>query len=311
VTDGESTTPRIRVLIAGCGYVGTKLGTLLAATGAEVWGLRRNPAGLPPSIRPIAADLLDPRLAGRLPEVDRVVYATAADSSDQEGYRAAYLDGVHNLLGALEAQARGMKRFLFLSSTAVYGEAKGGWVDEGTPPSPEGFRGEILLDGENAVFTALSGDVTSGVVLRLGGIYGPTRTRLIERVRSGQARCQEGVVEWSNRIHRDDAAGAAQHLLLHPDPAPLYIGVDDEPSPICDVYRYVARRMGVPDPGSPRHAGAIQDSTQASTPEAPPTESGKRCSNRRLRDSGYTFWVPTYREGYAAMLEAEGRSPQG
>jgi len=301
-----------RVLLAGCGYVGTRLGTRLAERGDVVWGLRRTPAGLPSSIRPIAADLLDSRLAEELPEVDQVVYAAAADSSSPEGYRGAYLDGVQNLLNSLEEKGVRIKRFVFLSSTAVYGEAGGEWVDEDTPPSPEGFRGEILLRGEEAAHEAIRrfgpGEARA-VVLRLGGIYGPTRTRLLNRVRTGEARCREGVAEWSNRIHRDDAAGAALHLLDHPAPATIYIGVDNEPVPICEVYRYVARQMGVPEPGlrpDRNDAGGEGNSSPAGGSDSQAIETGKRCSNLRLRESGYSFLVPTFREGYSAMISQGG-----
>jgi nucleoside-diphosphate-sugar epimerase len=299
----------LRVLIAGCGYVGTKLGTLLAERGDEVWGLRRTPTGLPPSIRPIAADLLNPRIGDKLPEVDQVVYAAAADSSTPDAYRAAYLDGVQNLLNSIEARGGRIKRFLFLSSTAVYGEARGAWVDEDTPPSPESFRGEILLKGEVAVHDSLrefGRDAVSATILRLGGIYGPTRTRLLERVRSREAKCREGVAEWSNRIHRDDAAGAALHLLHHPAPAPIYIGVDNEPVPICEVYRYVARLLGVPEP----EVLPPSRDTAESGPSTLSAMSGKRCSNARLRKSGYDFLVPTFREGYSAMISQDGRGDE-
>jgi nucleoside-diphosphate-sugar epimerase len=127
------------------------------------------------------------------------------------------------------------------------------------------------------------------VVVRLGGIYGPGRSRLIERVRAGEARCSRGAPVWSNRIHRDDAARALAHLLSLERTDAVYLGVDDEPSPICDVYRYVAGLLGVPAPLDGEDARA--------------SESNKRCSNALLRRAGYRFEFPTYREGYRALLE--------
>lgn len=281
----------MRVLIAGCGYVGSELGIRLAAEGHEVWGLRRNPAGLPESIRPVAADLLAPGLAGRLPDVDRVVYAAAANESTPEGYRAIYVEGVRALMGALvDRPSPAVRRFVYVSSTAVYGDSGGDWVDEDTPPAPENFRGTEVLEGER---TVLSGSIPS-TVLRLGGIYGPGRTRLIEMVRQGRATCPGNGPLWSNRIHRDDAARALRHLLSLPDPAPHYLGVDDQPTPLCDVYRGLARMLGAPEPQV--------------DPDRGRDRSNKRCSNRRLRDSGFTFEYPSFREGYRALLaeESEG-----
>lgn len=284
----RSAEPR-RVLIAGCGYVGTELGLRLAAAGDRAFGLRRRTEGLPTPIRPIAADLLDPGLADRLPPVDAVVHAASADGSTPEGYRAAYVESVRNLLDALMRGPHRPARVIFVSSTAVWGDREGGWVDEGTPPDPDSFRGELVLEGERLV---REGPIP-GVVLRLGGIYGPGRRRLIERVRAGEATCPEpgGAPLWSNRIHRDDAARAIAHILGLPEPEPLYAGVDEEPAPLCDVVRFLARRLGAPEPR------IASDRSRE--------RSNKRVSSRRLRASGYAFRYPSYREGYAAILAGE------
>ena len=274
----------MRLLIAGCGYVGSELGLRFGGPGHQVWGLRREPGSLPKPILPLAADLLDPKLSERLPPADHVVYAASADASDPDAYRAAYVDGVTNLLEALVEVGAPVERFIFVSSTAVYGDAAGGWVDEGTPPSPESFRGELVLEGERRV---LSGPFP-GVILRLGGIYGPGRTRLLERVRSGEARCPPGGSIWSNRIHRTDAAGILAHLLTREAPGEVYIGVDDEPASRCEVYRFLAELLDAPSP---------KEDTGATS-----SRSNKRCSNRRIRASGYHFSFPSFREGYRAMV---------
>jgi len=317
----ESSPDPHRVLIAGCGYVGTELGLLLSARGYETWGLRRDPSGIPAPIRPIAADLLDAKLGASLPLVDAVVYAASADSSEPGPYRAAYIGGVRNLMAALVNRGAPVRHFIFVSSTAVYGDAGGNWVDEETPTVPDGFRGEVVLRGERA---ALDGPFPA-TILRLGGIYGPGRRRLIEQVRSGKATCPDpasGIEDsWSNRIHRDDAAGILAHLLalrLEPGLEPglelrlelrlelslelgrhpgsgagtrhhsIYLGVDHEPARLCDVYTHVAGLLGVPAPAT--------SSTSARQ------RSNKRCSSLRIRESGYRFRFPTFREGYGAIL---------
>lgn len=275
----------MKVLIAGCGYVGEELGRQLAAEGHTVWGLRRSPHGLDPAIRPVRADLLDPQLARLLPPSDTVVFAASANESSEEGYRRIYVDGVRNVLSAL--RDRDVQRFLFVSSTAVYGDTGGETVDEATPANPENFRGATMLEGERAVL----GDGIPATILRLGGIYGPERTRLLERVREGRARCPWGAPVWSNRIHRDDAAGAILHLLSLRDPAPIYLGVDREPTPLCTVYRELARLLDAPEPGM-------------DAPEATRRRGNKRCSSRKLQESGYRFRFPTFREGYGGMIAA-------
>jgi len=110
-------------------------------------------------------------------------------------------------------------RLVLVSSTGVYGESKGGWVDEDTT-GPADATGHVLLEGERIAH----GFGGRGVVLRLGGIYGPGRDRTVRRVVSGEATCPEPGV-YGNRIHRDAAAGAARHLARLADPDPVYLVV--------------------------------------------------------------------------------------
>jgi nucleoside-diphosphate-sugar epimerase len=279
------------VLIAGCGYVGTALGTRLASEGHVVWGLRRCPAALPSSIRPFVADLTAPETLEALPPgLDVVFYTASADASDDEAYRAAYVEGLHNLLRALDRQRQVLRRVFFTSSTGVYAQSSGAWVDETSPTEPAEFSGIRVLEGERL----LLGGLFPATALRLGGIYGPGRTRLIDRVRQGLAVCQDGPPLHTNRIHRDDCAGALRHLMTLAEPAGLYLGVDHEPAEQCEVLRWLAAQLGV----SPPRLGPPLDST-------PRRQSNKRCSNAKLVASGYTFRYPTFRDGYMTLLDEE------
>jgi nucleoside-diphosphate-sugar epimerase len=274
-----------RVLIAGCGYVGSALAARLAAEGHEVYGMRRNPAALPPGVRPVAADLRDPATLDDLPTgVTAVFYTAAADGGSDDEYRAAYVDGPRNLLAALVARGERPRRVVFTSSTSVYGQAAGEWVDEDSPTEPEGFGGRRMLEGEALV----RGGPFPGVVLRLGGIYGPGRTSYIDRVRSGAAECPAETT-YTNRIHRDDCAGALRHLMLLHAPLPVYVGVDRAPADTCEVMRWLASTLGRPAP-----ARATSPATRR--------RSNKRGRSDRLVASGYEFIYPTYREGFAALL---------
>ena len=281
----------MRCLVAGCGYVGSALAARLVARGHEAFGLRRRPAGLPAGVVPVAADLADgPGLAARLPgDLDAVVYAAAADARDEAAYRRAYVEGLANLLAALRARSASA-RVLFTSSTAVYGQDDGSFVDECSPAQPVGWNGQTMLDAESR----LADSGRPFAILRLGGIYGPGRTRLIERVRAGAERLPSGPV-YTNHIHRDDAAGALEHLLALARLEPAYVGVDDEPADLRAVLLWLAERLDAPaPPASPAGAG-------------PAAATGKRCRNRRLRASGWVPRYPTFREGYGALLE-EGRA---
>ena len=273
------------VLIAGCGDVGTALALELGRDGHRAWGLRRDPSRLPAPIRPLAADLARPQTLAGLPgAIDLVCYAAAADGFAESAYRAVYADGVRHLLEALAG--RPVRRFVFVSSTGVYGQGGGEWVDEASPTEPAGFSGRYVLEGERAVLES----PFPGVVVRFGGIYGPGRTRLIEGVRRGDP-CVESPPRYTNRIHRDDCAGVLRHLFELADPQPVYLGVDCAPAPECEVRDWLAGLLGVPRP--PRVADD----------DASPQRGNKRCRNDRLLASGYRFRYPTYREGYGALLD--------
>ncbi len=276
------------VLVAGCGDLGTEVGLRLAAAGHRVVGLRRSPGVLPAAIEGLAGDLAGPLPA--LPgDIDLVVYAAAADTRSVEAYRAAHVTGPSNVLTALAAAEATPHRLVFVSSTAVYGATDGAWVDEDTPTAPTTATAEVLVEAERAV---LDGGVPEPVVLRLAGVYGPGRTRLIEQVRAGRATIPD-VPVYTNRIHRDDAARAVVHLLTGvAGPRPVYLGVDHDPADRGEVLRFLADELGVaPPPAGPAERGR---------------GGNKRCRHDRLVASGFAFTYPTYREGYRAILAGEG-----
>lgn len=277
------------VLIAGCGFVGTRLGVELAAEGATVWGLLPGPDHLPESIRPLRADLTRPEtLAGLPPGLDLVFFTAAPEKHDDESYRSVYVDGLRHLLGALVAQGQRPRRLLFTSSTAVYDQSDGGWVDEDSPCAPRHFAGRRLLEAEQIVLTA----PFPGVVVRLAGIYGPGRGQMVASVRNGTAACPDGPPVYTNRIHRDDCAGVLRHVAALPDPRPLYLAADHEPADNGTVLRWLADQLGLPPPPV-RPASELRAWERGSS---------KRCRNDRLIASGYRFRFPTFRDGYGAIL---------
>ena len=299
------------VLLAGCGDLGTEAGLRFAAAGHRVVGWRRSPEKLPAEIEGFAADLTRGDLPPVPADTTAVVVAVAADSPTEEAYRAAYVDGLARVLDAVTASGAPVRRVLFVSSTAVYGDAEGGWVDETTTPNPGGFSGRIILEAENLLSGRLRGSGISPVVLRLGGIYGPGRTRLIDQVRDGKAVLPAGS-KFTNRIHRDDAAAAIVLLCtMDAEPAPLYLGVDDEPAEMADVLTFLAGELGLPAPQPAPQPSEADAPGQAGTPGNPgagePSRGGnKRVSNALLRGTGLQLEFPSYREGYRALLAGVG-----
>lgn len=276
------------VLIAGCGDLGTEVGLRFAAAGLPVLGLRRRATLLPDPIRGLSRDLTRPFALPTVDPVRILVVASAPGGRDLDTYRRTYLDGLGNVLDALTAGGHRPDRVLLVSSTGVYGVDDGSWVDESTPAVPMRSTGRILLEAEQYLHER----IPHGVVLRLAGIYGPGRTRLIDQVEAGEAVVPEPDVH-TNRIHRDDAAAAIVHLLTgDDDPPSRLIGVDDEPALKGDVLRFLAAELGHPDPPS-----APVDRRRGGD---------KRCRNAALRATGFAFAHPDYRSGYRAVLAGRG-----
>ena len=292
-----------RILIAGCGYVGSALATQLAARGHHPLGLRRSPGAPPAGALLATVDLCDATamrrcLATHAP-FDCAVYAASPGRGlrgDPTPYRRIFLDGLGNLLDALAQHGHPPGAIFFTSSTSVYSQGEGAVVDETSPALPDGYRGETLLAAE----ARLRDGCSAPTVLRLAGIYGPGRTGFVTRLCQTLAPPPGAPPRYTNRIHRDDAAGALAHLIDRRIQgerlAALYLGVDDEPAAEALVQRWLAARLGISLPTRP-------------APDAPPPRraavGNKRCSNARLRASGYRFRYPSFREGYSAVLDAD------
>ncbi|HQY69214.1 MAG: SDR family oxidoreductase [Gammaproteobacteria bacterium] len=276
------------ILIAGCGDVGGALAERLRDAGHRVAGLRRRAGLLPAGIEPLAADLGEPATLALLGErrFDIVVVSSAAGRFDEDHYRRVYVEGLANLLDVL----RGTPHVLLASSTAVYHQCDGEWVDEDSPTEPHGFSGRILLQAEALLRERAAHRAT---VLRFGGIYGPGRERLLREVAAGIG-CAREPVRYTNRIHREDCAGILQFLvgrLLRGETlAPLYLGVDSEPAPMWEVRHWIAAELGV----------ALDDAAGGAQGGRAP--GSKRCSNRRLLEAGYALRYPDFRAGYAPLI---------
>lgn len=279
------------LMIAGCGDVGSRLARNLAASGWTSYGLRRDVAQLPAEVLPVAGDLQRPECPAAWPrgQLDYLVYCAAASRHDEDGYRAAYVDGLRHVLAWLAEHGQRPRRLLFVSSSGVYGQQAGEWVDETSPAQATGYSGRVMREAEDL---ALASGLPTTLV-RLTGIYGPGRQWLLKQVREGYRVASEPPL-YANRIHVEDAAGLLA-FLLRADAAgtPLadcYLGVDDAPAPLHEVVGWLREYLGVShwaEQSSVRRAGS------------------KRCSNARARALGWVPQYPSYREGYAAVLAGQ------
>jgi nucleoside-diphosphate-sugar epimerase len=263
--------------------LGDAVACRLAAIGAEVVGVRRRPLALRP-FPIVRGDLIRPlELVRDLPRpIARVVYAVGADERSPGAYRSAYVEGQLQLRDALDRRGDRVERWIFTSSTVVYGESSGGWVDEQTPPGPRDELGAIALEGELAACRP----ETTHVVLRLAGLYGPGRDRLV-REAAAATTALDPEPSYTNRIHRDDAAALVVASLGHARPPPLVVGVDDEPADRADVLRHLARELGVPEPPI--------DPTRGS-------RAHKRCRSLVRTALVAQLQYPTFRDGYVDAI---------
>jgi nucleoside-diphosphate-sugar epimerase len=242
---------------------------------------------MPGGVDAVVADLTEQVSLAAVPEsLDIVIFSASPDGGDAAAYERTYITGLRNLLEELQRRGNRPRRIMLTSSTGVYGHTDGSWVDETSPPAPQSEKSEILWRAERLLLE--SG--WPAIAVRLGGIYGPGRQRLIDNVRAGKTECIDGLPQYTNRIHRDDIAGVVFHLARLEAPESLYLGVDCLPAERCEVLRWLAQHL---DAAPPRTRPATADDAK---------QSNKRCSNRRLLASGYAFRFPSYREGYTDVL---------
>lgn len=274
-----------KILIVGAGDVGGRLACLLATEQHEVYALRRQPVPLD-GVHLLSADVTRAATLAKLPkDLDIVVFALSAGGGGEAAYQQVYLEGTRNVLTALQEQS--LRHVFWLSSTGVYGECQGEWIDESTLAQPATATGKVLLAAERCV-QSFSWPST---MVRLGGLYGPGRHRLLRWVESGKA-VQISPPSWSNRIHVADAAGFLAHLCTRAITGqpllPLYLAVDDAPTPQAEVLMWLAEQMHLPAPP----ALTVDASTQ-----------GKRIRNLSLRETGYQLMFADYRVGYTHVLQ--------
>lgn len=288
----------LKVLFAGCGDIGLRtIRRLESHQEASVWqtlAMRRHIGVLPSDVDAVEGDLRDTEGLVRLMDgsrVDALVITLTPDDMSDDGYRDSYVAAAQAVKSAIAQTIQPPGFVLWVSSSGIYGQSGGEWVGELTETSPTSFRGKRLLEAEKIIDDL---PITS-VIVRFSGIYGPGRSRLINQVRRGSIVSSEPV-RWTNRIHSEDCAGVIAHLLNRycqgQSLEAVYLATDNEPVPAYEIQSWLAGQLGV-DVGSELGGQEIQPVSRPGN---------RRCSNRRLRDSGYQFLYPTFREGYQAVI---------
>lgn len=293
----------MRVAIIGCGYVGVALGRLLATSGHTVYGVRRSNAGdaelTAAGIIPLHADITQPTSLSQLPEpLDTVVNLVSSSKGGASEYRQVYLQGTENLLSHFRPAS--LRCYIHVSSTSVYAQTDGSWVDEASPATASGDTGQLLLETEQRLQRAHAESGFPGIVVRASGIYGPGRGHLFQQFVRGEARAIGDSSRWINMIHRDDLAGALATLMERGTPDALYLANDNQPVQEREFFDWLCETFQRPYP-SPADPSAVGRRKRGF--------SSKRVSNARLRATGWVPGYPTYREGYAPMVQEQLQPP--
>jgi nucleoside-diphosphate-sugar epimerase len=289
----------VRVVILGCGYIGIELGRQLAES-HDVVGVRRSESGIEAIERAgfdgVRADVTDRDALAAVPDADAVVFAASSGGRDAAAAREVYVEGQRTALAAFGDRDDPPERYVYTSSTGVYGDHGGDWVDEETPLEPTTDKTELLVEAERVALDEVPEGV-DGSVARFAGLYGPDRYRL-ERYLDGP------VVEgYLNMVHRADAAGSVA-FLLEEDLArdAVVVVVDDEPVSRWTFADWLAAECGRENPPKETVSERLDDDLSVAARRRLLTD--KRCSNDRLRRLGYEFTYPSFREGYRGAIEA-------
>jgi nucleoside-diphosphate-sugar epimerase len=271
------------ILIIGCGAIGTQLATQLAAQGHVVTGLKRHPPDNTTHFNYVAMDISSVEALNKLEiAVDVVFFIVSADGRTEQSYRDIYEIGLQNVLAKYSQQP-----WFFVSSTSIYGQSQGEWVDEESATNPNAITSQLILHAEQHVMAANR----DNVVVRFSGIYGPGREYLL-RMAKQAPEIQQTPPYFTNRIHQADCVAVLAFLLQKRlDGIVLkqcYLASDDDPAPLWEVITWLAQQMDCPAPSSKSLLEAA--------------DCNKRCRNHRLKELGYYFRYASYKDGYAELL---------
>jgi nucleoside-diphosphate-sugar epimerase len=291
-------------LIVGCGYLGGRVARRWLSQGDEVYAVTRRPGTLAEleriGLRSIVADVTDPATLERLPAADSIVYAVGYDRSGGRSMEEVYAGGVRNVLAALGAMPAQPRSFIYVSTTGVYPDAAGDWIDETTQPGPTREGGRASLAAEQAL--SESGLASWAVILRMAGIYGEGRVPFLDKLRAGEP-IPAAADGWLNLIHADDAAAAvvAADRFISRQPSGAFIGplilniTDGHPVRRVDYFNEIARRIGAPPPRL--------EPPDPSSHRAARSAASRRISNALMATHlDLSLAYPSFREGLQATL---------
>ncbi|WP_246539402.1 SDR family oxidoreductase [Telmatocola sphagniphila] len=282
-------------LIIGCGYLGRSVARLWLEAKQEVYALTRSAGSeLPAGTQPITGDVTQPQSLSKLGSQswDTLLYAVGLDRKSGRSFREVYIDGLRNVLEKLPPGGK----FLYVSSTSVYGQTTGEWVNEASDTSPLEENGKIVREAE----LLLHSYRPEAVILRFAGIYGPGRLLRRTSIEKGEVLvCNPD--KWLNLIHREDGARAILLAQTSAQAGQIYLISDGQPVRRPDFYSFLAEQLNAPT--------VRFQSPPAGVPQPPHEMGNRRIENRKARQElGFEPQFANYRSGIAASLTAEVES---
>lgn len=273
-----------KILFVGFGDLSKKCSALLGDQNVDVTGIARSENSGDMVRHYWRGDIADKEIQSRLggSKFDIAVITLTPGERTEEAYRNTYIEKLKLLTEIWKNSKQSPGLVIFVSSSVVYGQEDGSWVDERSSTPASNFRGEIMLEAES-IIQSLECETC---LIRFSGIYGPQRDYLLRQVRKKKA----GSTAYSNRIHVEDCVGVIVHLCqLHWSGerlAPIYLASDSSPETSHNVRLWLAQAMGV----------------EGMPPAQFSSHSGKKCSNKLLLSSGYRFRYPNFHEGYRPLI---------
>jgi len=296
-------------LIFGCGYLGRRVAKRWLDAGNRVFAVTRSEARAAEfremGLLPLIADVTEPASLAELAEkadlsdVDTVLFAVGFDRSVGRPIHEVYVDGLQSVLGLLPDS---IERFIYISSTGVFGQTDGQWIDEQSVCQPTREGGKACLAAEGVLMASRFS--RRAIILRLAGIYGPDRVPRKADLISNKSFPTEGHL---NLIHVDDAA---MTVLAAEQAAPLpslYLVSDETPVLRADYYAELRRLLGVTDVADAVNASQSSKSKAAATIETSSRKERAR-ADKRIRSDLFrselkiSLAYPNYRVGLAAIL---------
>lgn len=273
----------------------------LVRLGHEVFGLRRSSGGESElragGITPLVGDVTQPTSLSELPgPFDWVVNAVSSSKGGADVYRSVYLDGTRNLLAWLATMP--VRKFVYTSSTSVYGQTDGSEVTEEAPAQPATETGRLLVETEGLLLAAAQAMNFPAVILRVAGIYGPGRGHLFQQFLRDEARIGGDGRRLINMVHREDVVGGIVAALERGVPGRIYNVADEEAVSQLDFLTWLAGQLQKP---LPPFASVAENAARKRG------LTNKQVANFRLRmELGYQLTYPNFRAGYAAEMRRLG-----